>query len=116
MDVADPDQVLATTPDGLMRSQDAGVTFEPVRQAPPLLVVDWSGEALAGADAAGTVWVARGGSPDGPWERRAGLSGAPQAFTVTADGRLLAADDRGVQLSSDAGSTWTQLASYDGPE
>lgn len=115
-DPADPDLLLATTPGGLLVSRDAGVTFGSLRGAPPLLVVDWSGGVLAGAGVAGTVWVAADGRPDAEWERRGRLTGTPQAFTVAPDGRLLAADDHGVQLSTDGGGTWTLLAGYDAGE
>lgn len=110
----DPDLVLATTEDGLVSSRDAGVAFEPVDDAPPLLLVDWVGGVLAGVDVAGTVWSATGGRPDSDWVRRGELTGAPQAFTVAPDGRLLAADELGVQLSADGGATWTLVAGYDG--
>jgi len=33
---------------------------------------------------------------------------------VAEEGKLLAADDTGVQLSADGGSSWTLLAAYDG--
>lgn len=46
----------------------------------------------------------------GSWERRRQLMGRPQAFDVTADGRLLAADDRGVTLSVDGGERWRLFA------
>lgn len=114
VDPADPDRVLATTPGGLMISLDAGASFRPVRGAPRLLAVDWSDGGLAGAEPDGTVWTVSASEPDAEWERRGQLAGAPQAFTVTPDGRLLAADDQGVQLSTDDGGSWTLLAAYDG--
>lgn len=112
VDPADPDRLLGTTPSGLQLSSDAGLTFQPLSAAPPLLAVDWAGDVLAGADADGAVWVASG-EPDAGWERRGSLRGPPQAFTALADGRLLAADDQGVQLSRDGGRTWGLLAGYD---
>ena len=114
VDPGDPDTVLATTPDGVQVSTDAGAVFGPVAGAPPLLTVDWSRQLLAGADVSGTVWVAAGARPDGLWQERGRLSGPPQAFTVAPDGRLLAADDEGVQASQDGGRTWTLLAAYGG--
>lgn len=114
VDPSDPERVLATTPDGLMLSRDAGASFRPVRGAPRLLTVDWSTGGLAGAEPDGTVWGAPGADPEAEWERRGRLTGAPQAFTVAQEGKLLAADDSGVQISADGGSSWTLLAAYDG--
>lgn len=114
VDPTDPDRVLATTPDGLMLSKDAGASFAPVRGAPRLLTVDWSPGGLAGAEPDGTVWAGSAAGPEGAWERRERLDGAPQAFVVAPTGELLAADDRGVRLSTDGGGSWTLLAAYDG--
>jgi len=112
VDPADPDRLLATTPDGLMMSRDAGASFGPVRGAPRLLTVDWSTGGLAGAEPDGTVWAGSAADPGVAWERRGRLTGSPQAFTVAQQGELLAADDSGVQLSADGGSSWTLLAAY----
>ncbi len=116
VDPGDPDTVLATTPDGVQVSTDAGAVFRRVPGAPQLLTVDWSTKVLAGADVSGTVWVASAARPDGRWQERGRLSGPPQAFTVAPDGRLLAADDKGVQVSEDGGRTWTLLAAYGGEQ
>jgi len=114
IDPTDPDRILATSPEGLLESTDAGSTFRLVAGAPPLVVLDWVGSVLAGADGDGAVWAARDGRLDRGWQRHGSLSGAPQAFTVVPGGRLLAADEDGVQLSTDGGREWTLLAGYDG--
>lgn len=118
VDPGQPRHLLAATADGLVESVDGGRTFAPLPAAPRLLALDWSGgrrPVLAGATADGAVWASPAGTDPataGSWERRGQLMGQPQAFDVTADGRLLAADDRGVTLSVDGGDRWKLLARY----
>lgn len=114
VDPDEPDRVLATTPDGLLVSDDAARSFRAVVDGPRLLVVDWSPRVLAGVDPSGTVWVAE--HLGGPWQQRGRLSGSPQAFDAADDGRLFGADDEGVKVSDDEGRTWTLLAAYDDAE
>lgn len=114
VDPGNADGLLAITAAGLLFSRDAGMTFGSVPDAPPLVAVDWLGGVLAGVDAAGDVWLATTGRPEGGWRRSGSLTGATQAFTVAFDGRLFAADDHGVKVSIDSGRTWTLLADYDG--
>lgn len=110
---AEPTQVLATTPQGLQRSDDAARQFRPVPKAPVLLLVDWAPDLLAGVAPDGAVWVAADGDPAAGWEQRGRLAGTVEAFDATDDGRLLAADGEGVKVSDDGGQTWTLLAGYD---
>jgi len=104
-----PDRVFATTETGLQVSDDAGITFQPVPDAPALYLVESSAAgALVGVDVDGTVWT---GSADGGWESHGTLTGTPEAFAIV-DGEekwVLAADDRGIVASRDYGLTWTVL-------
>ncbi|WP_181067818.1 F510_1955 family glycosylhydrolase [Rathayibacter sp. AY1C2] len=104
-----PDRVFATTETGLQVSDDAGITFQPVPDAPALYLVESSAAgALVGVDVDGTVWT---GSADGGWESHGALTGTPEAFAIV-DGEerwVLAADDRGIVASRDYGLTWTVL-------
>lgn len=104
-----PDRVFATTETGLQVSDDAGITFQPVPDAPALYLVESSatGE-LVGVDVDGTVWT---GTADGGWKSHGTLTGTPEAFAIV-DGEerwVLAADDRGIVASRDYGLTWTVL-------
>jgi hypothetical protein len=116
VDPGDPERLVIAGPDGLLVSQDGGTSFRPIPGGPALVAVDWDGDVLAGADDQGRVWMAASGRPESDWERRGGLAGAPQAFTVATNGGLLAADAHGVKISSDAGKTWRLLADYGGQE
>lgn len=78
-------QLLATTEQGLLRSADAGQSWDPVPDAPLLQVVDWStGLATVGISPAGDVWT----SDDGglTWRAGAELGAAPQAVDLTVNG------------------------------
>lgn len=117
LDPVAPDVILATAREGLLRSSDGGRTFSPVEGAPALVLLDWtyterpSGEALWGVDINGTVWEAPTADP-AAWERRGGLPAVPEAFTAHLSGSetlLLAADERGVITSADAGRAWAVL-------
>jgi hypothetical protein len=77
--------VVATTEQGLARSDDGGRNFVPVPGAPLMLLVSWAEDgALVGVGPEGTVYTSPG---DGqPWEQRAQLDGRPEALlAVTAD-------------------------------
>lgn len=105
------DRVLVTTPDGLLVSDDDGVTFAAVPAAPPLvlLAADPDG-VVVGVDTAGTVWTGDAGTDGvpGSWVRTGAVEEAPTALAVAA-GRLYAADGRGLVVSDDRGGTWTVL-------
>jgi hypothetical protein len=81
----DADVVLATTEQGLARSDDGGRSFGPVPGAPLMLLVSWGEDgALVGVGPEGAVYTSPG---DGqPWEQRTQLDGRPEALlAVTAD-------------------------------
>jgi hypothetical protein len=109
VDPAEPDRVYATTPEGLVRSDDAGATFGPVEGAPPLLLVTVTGTAeLVGVDVEGAVQRFDGER----WTTHGTISGAPEALGWV-DGTtpwLLIADERGVVASDDLGETVLPLA------
>jgi hypothetical protein len=81
----DPEVVVATTQQGLARSDDGGRNFVPVPGAPLMLLVSWGGDgSLVGVSPEGRVYTSPG---DGqPWEQRGQLDGPPEALlAVTAD-------------------------------
>ena len=96
----------ATTPDGLAISHDEGETFTVDAAAPVLYLIaaDEQG-ALAGVDVNGRIWSQ---SPGRSWVRGGSVTGAAQALAV--DGhRIYVADDRGIALTDDAGTSWVVL-------
>ncbi|MGI9030043.1 MAG: F510_1955 family glycosylhydrolase [Ilumatobacteraceae bacterium] len=108
-DPADADVLLATTPQGIRRSDDGGSSWA-ITRGPNLVVLTW--------DAAGGLW---GADADGGlhrrdvagWTRTGALLGAPQALLATPD-RIYAAtaNDEGqtaIAFSLDGGASWTTL-------
>jgi len=96
----------ATTPEGLVVSEDDGMTFTSDPGAPSLyLVAADSQGGLAGIDTTGTLWTR---SPGQDWAHGHPVTGTPQAMAV--DGaRIYVADDRGIAVTEDAGATWIVL-------
>lgn len=104
-----PDELLATTQQGLARSTDGGRTFTPVPGAPLLQLVDWPAEDTLVAVApdgsvhhstdSGTTWTSQGTVP-----------GAPQALAThdtTEAYEVYVATETGIHHSSDGGRTFT---------
>jgi hypothetical protein len=108
---SDANTLFATTAEGLIVSRDAGATFSPVLDTPPLYLVTDTGTAhggLVGIDTSGTIWTQS--DADGSWSPGGQVSGTPQAMLVLrASGRLVVADDRGISASGDDGRTWELL-------
>lgn len=99
---ADPDFIMGTGPDGLLRSLDGGRTWETV-QAEPMVFLHWSNNGLLrGVGPNGEVYANfdQGVTWEPPMES---VGAVPTAFTaagdelfiVTEDGRILASDDWG---------------------
>ncbi|TFD78275.1 F510_1955 family glycosylhydrolase [Cryobacterium fucosi] len=112
-DPANPDQVFATTADGLVGSSDAGRSFSLQPDAPTLFLIDvgdaLTGGGLVGIDPEGVVWHQK--SAAGPWTKGGRTEGAPVALSYVGGSVpwILAADDRGVVASDDFGASWTVL-------
>lgn len=112
VDHVDPATVVVTTEDGLLVSRDAGRTFDPVEDAPLLVVVaaDPSREGgVVGVGADGAIWRGSVVEP-GRFERLGAAQGTAAAVAThaTRGGLVVAvADDRGVVVSEDDGDTWT---------
>lgn len=104
----DPDAVLATTAQGLVRSSDGGRSFAPVPGAPVLVVLGWAQAAgLYGVAPDGTVHTSADGGTS--WGVRGSAGMAPEAFTVDAGEAevLYVAGEGGILASSDGGRTFT---------
>ena len=105
----DPDVVVATTGRGVGRSEDGGLTWQEVRGAPALVVVDAGRQVLVGVDREGVVHVS---DDDGrTWSARGTTGAAPDALTLSgedgarvfvavSDGRIVASDDQGRTFTS----------------
>lgn len=102
-----PDELLATTEQGLARSTDGGRTFTPVAGAPLLQLVDWPAEVTLVAVAPdGTVHRSTDGGAD--WTSQGGaVPGGPQALATHDTTEVYVATETGIHHSSDGGATFT---------
>jgi hypothetical protein len=102
----DPDVLLATTEQGLARSDDGGRTFQPAQTAPLLQLVSWGEDGtIIGVEPSGTVHAS---TDDGQtWEQRGSLDCAPHALTATSGSDVFAAIDGAILASADGGRTFT---------
>ena len=106
---ADPNILLATTQQGLVRSTDGARTWQAVPGAPLIAVLAWvEPAALLGITPDGTVQH----SPDSgrTWTARGNAGGQPEAVTIdTRQGTstlFVAVSDRGIVASTDDGRTF----------
>ena len=110
VDPADPDNVVAASPDGPVFSSDGGRTWTPLAGAPPLAVVAWQeGAGLFGVAVDGTVH--RSGDGGRTWQRTGSAGGEPEALMVDTDAGQarvhVAVAGRGIVVSEDGGKTFT---------
>ncbi|MFI5942688.1 F510_1955 family glycosylhydrolase [Streptomyces uncialis] len=107
---ADPDTVLATTEDGIVRSTDGGKSFAAAAQ-PVLAHLSWPRkDALYGVDPAGALSVSADGGRT--WTGRGTVpGGGPQALTALDGERLVIASQDGVYRSDDGGRTFDKQLS-----
>jgi photosystem II stability/assembly factor-like uncharacterized protein len=102
----DPEVVLATTEDGLARSEDGGRSFRLVQDAPLMLLVSWADDGtVVGAGPDGTVHIsADNGST---WEQTATLDARPEALAAQGENEIYAAAGGAVLVSADGGRDFT---------
>ena len=109
-DPASPDRVYATTPKGVMVSNDRGLSFLPVPGAPALYLLTLAHDSgqFIGVDAEGTMWTSDDGAT---WSERGQTAGVPEALEYVGGDApwILIADERGVVASDDYGTTVTAL-------
>jgi hypothetical protein len=102
----DPEVILATTEQGLARSEDGGRSFGSVQGAPLMLLVSWADDGtLAGLGPEGTVYVSSDGGE--AWEERARLDGSPEALAAVNETEIYAAAGGAVLASNDGGRNFT---------
>jgi hypothetical protein len=108
VDPDDPDHILATTPEGPSTSSDGGRAWQPLGNAPELVLVAWDpASGLWGVDPGGAVHHAT--AIDGTWEQTGSLPGPPQALLANGDTVYAAAEENGatgIYQSTDNGITW----------
>lgn len=110
VDPTDPDTLLATTENGVVRSTDGGRAWTSVAGAPTLVVLAWAEQGqLYGVTPDGTVQRSEDGGAT--WGERGVVGGPPEAITVDVRGGretlYVAATDLGIVASSDQGRTFT---------
>jgi hypothetical protein len=105
----EPGTVLATTEPGLVRSQDAGISFSRVEAAPLLVFLAWPApDALWGVAPDGSLHLSEDSGAS--WQRRGSAGGPPEALAA-ADGRtVVVATAAQVVRSDDGGRTLAAVA------
>ena len=104
--------VLATTEEGLRRSEDSGTTWTAVQGAPLLVFTTFAGNTAVGVTPEGVVHT----SPDAglTWQQRGSIEGEPAAIAAAHTNdetpRIWVATAEGIEVSSDNGATFTPLA------
>ncbi|MCW2723834.1 MAG: hypothetical protein JWN35_755 [Frankiales bacterium] len=101
----DPRVLFATTERGLLRSSDAGRSFQPSR-GPALAVLAWKRpDNLVGLDTGGALYASADGGRS--WTKRGSLGGSPEAITTDKNSLYAAVAHKGIFASIDGGRTWT---------
>lgn len=101
----DPDVLLATTEQGLARSEDGGETYTAVPGAPLLQLVSWAEDGtIIGAAPDGTVHASTDGGQS--WQQRGTLDAVPHALTATSSSDVFAAVDGAILASTDGGRSF----------
>jgi hypothetical protein len=106
---ADPAFVVGTTDGGVLRSADGGRTWQPVVDAPALVVVESAADRLVGVDLDGVVHISTDGGLT--WGGRGTAGAAPAAVTVSDDAQRVwvATDDARIVRSDDGGLTFAPV-------
>ncbi len=116
IDAAQPETIVATTAAGLLISQDAGATFNPLDGAPLLVVIasdDRRDGGVIGIDTNQVIWA---GSSEEPasFEQIGRSTGTPAAIAANpATGAVAVADDRGIVVSTEDRTDWEVLLPAD---
>ena len=100
-----PEALLATGEQGLLRSSDGGRTWTRLNGAPPLVVLGWASDQLVGAASDGSVhsspdrgatWAAAGSAGAEPQALAVDVrNGVATVFVAAEGGRILASTDSG---------------------
>jgi hypothetical protein len=97
---------VATTEQGLMRSDDGGRSFTAVPGAPLMQLVSLVEDgSLVGVRPEGTVYASTGDRQ--PWEQRAQLDGRPEALLAVTSDEIYAAPEGDILVSTNGGESFT---------
>jgi hypothetical protein len=106
---SDPNVLVATTEQGLLRSDDGGRSFNST-PAPLLLLISWADDGtLVGVTPDGVLQVS--GDKGSTWQQRGALDGSPEALQAINKDDIYAAAGGAVLASTDGGRTFTVLGS-----
>lgn len=107
-----PDEILATTRQGLLRSTDGARTFSAVTGAPALLLISWPDRGpLLGSDLDGRLYTS---ADDGQtWQPGHSLNNKPQALLAAGNGQVYIATDTAIYTSTDNGATVNVLTAVE---
>ena len=109
---ADADEILAATPQGLLRSNDGAMTFAAITDTPALALVSWPQRGpLLGVDLQGTLYTSTDNGQT--WQPRHTLSAKPQALLAAGDGQVYIATDTAIYTSTDDGATVNVLTAVE---
>ncbi|WP_442884911.1 F510_1955 family glycosylhydrolase [Arthrobacter sp. Soc17.1.1.1] len=103
--------VLATTEEGLYRSEDSGATWKTVPDTPLLIFTTFAGDTAIGVTPDGTVHASSDAGLT--WEQRGAVEGEPAAIAAAHTNdethRIWVATAEGIEVSSDNGATFQPL-------
>lgn len=100
-----PNEILATTADGVMRSLDQGKAFTPVGAQAQLVLLSWPDDGpLIGLDPIGTVYASADSGTT--WQSRRALGESPQAVLAAGGGQVFVATESGIHRSTDNATTF----------
>ncbi|MGH3677656.1 MAG: F510_1955 family glycosylhydrolase [Mycobacterium sp.] len=108
-----PDEVLATTRNGLARSTDGARTFTLTGSAPALVLVDWPRTDLTvGVGPDGAAHTSSDGGAH--WTARGRVPGSPRAMATHAETDVYVATDEAIYRSADGGQTFEAILHLQG--
>ena len=101
----DPNVIVATTKEGVVRSTDGGRTFAPTAGSPLLMLLDWYEEGtVVGVAPDGIVHVS--GDSAATWTAKGRVGGTPAALAVKGS-EVYIATESAIHASTDSGGTFT---------
>ncbi|WP_333893214.1 F510_1955 family glycosylhydrolase [Mycolicibacterium gadium] len=107
-----PNEILATTADGLARSIDQAKTFIPAGAQAQLVFLGWPDDGpVIGVDPIGTVYASE--DSGATWQARRALGERTQAVLAAGRGVVFVATEKGIHRSTDNGMTFEAFYAFD---
>lgn len=105
---ASPDIIVATTEQGLARSDDGGVSFALVGNAPLMQLISWADDdTIVGIEPSGAVQVSSDGGTT--WDQRGTVDAAPEALVAVSKDEIYAAAGGAILASTNGGRDFANL-------